>query len=61
MVHHVDSVLTFLVVPQVRPILAVDFQKALPQVKASVSLQDLDVYLDWNKQYGSWELWPQQI
>lgn len=41
---------------QVRPIAVCDFEKALLQVRASVSEKDLDVYLDWNKQYGSWEL-----
>ena len=39
---------------QVRPINYQDFQDALTQVRASVSQKDLDVYLDWNKQYGSW-------
>jgi SpoVK/Ycf46/Vps4 family AAA+-type ATPase len=30
-----------------------DFQMALKQVKASVSNKDLQMYHDWNSQYGS--------
>ncbi len=41
---------------QVRPITFQDFDDALKQVRASVSEKDLDLYLDWNKQYGSWGL-----
>lgn len=37
----------------VPPILLVDFEKALTQVRASVSPSDLAFYLDWNKQFGS--------
>ena len=37
----------------VRPINFCDFQDALRQVKASVSDKDLQMYLDWNNQYGS--------
>ncbi|XP_033098404.1 fidgetin-like protein 1 isoform X2 [Anneissia japonica] len=38
---------------QVRPILFEDFQAALKTVRPSVSQQDLKIYLEWNKQYGS--------
>ncbi|CAH1793891.1 unnamed protein product [Owenia fusiformis] len=38
---------------QVRPISYKDFQDALNHVKASVSQQDLDSYIDWNNLYGS--------
>jgi len=41
---------------QVRPISYEDFVDALQQVRASVSKRDLDVYIDWNKQYGSWHI-----
>jgi len=41
---------------QVRPISHVDFKAALLQVRASVSDKDLNLYIEWNKQYGSWEL-----
>jgi len=37
----------------VRPIRLEDFEKALTQVRASVSQSDLTSYLDWNKQFGS--------
>lgn len=37
----------------VRPISRIDFEKALSQVRASVSNQDLALYLDWNQKYGS--------
>lgn len=37
----------------VRPISRVDFEEALSQVRASVSNQDLDLYLDWNQKFGS--------
>ena len=30
-----------------------DFEKAFRQVRASVSSQDLDLYVSWNKQFGS--------
>jgi SpoVK/Ycf46/Vps4 family AAA+-type ATPase len=38
---------------EVRPIVRKDFEDALMQVRASVSNQDLDGYLEWNKQFGS--------
>ncbi|XP_077992201.1 fidgetin-like protein 1 [Glandiceps talaboti] len=38
---------------QVRPILYQDFEEALRNVRPSVSQKDLDVYLEWNQQYGS--------
>lgn len=37
----------------VRPISRQDFEEALSQVRASVSNQDLELYLDWNKKFGS--------
>ena len=37
----------------VRPITRADFADALLQVRASVSAQDLEGYLEWNRQYGS--------
>ena len=37
----------------VRPISREDFEEALSQVRASVSDQDLDLYLDWNQKFGS--------
>ena len=43
----------FRILYQVRPIEAVDFVPALRQVKASVSQDDLDTYIKWNKQYGA--------
>jgi len=48
--------LIFGYVLQVRPISYEDFINALKQVRASVSEKDLDVYMDWNKQYGSWSV-----
>lgn len=38
---------------QVRPILHKDLIAALKQVKASVGQQDLQMYLEWDKQYGA--------
>lgn len=38
---------------EVRPIVLADLEAALRQVKASVSNQDLQLYLDWDKQYGA--------
>ena len=35
-----------------RPVNFSDFEAALKVVKASVSEKDLDLYLDWNKQFG---------
>jgi fidgetin-like protein 1 len=37
----------------VRPISRQDFEEALTQVRASVSNQDLELYLDWNQKFGS--------
>lgn len=37
----------------VRPISRTDFEEALSQVRASVSDQDLALYLDWNQKFGS--------
>jgi fidgetin-like protein 1 len=37
----------------VRPISRLDFEEALNQVRASVSNQDLELYLDWNQKFGS--------
>ena len=37
----------------VRAISRKDFEEALSQVRASVSDQDLILYLDWNKKFGS--------
>jgi hypothetical protein len=41
---------------QVRAISFVDFEKALMQVRASVSTKDLTLYIDWNRQFGSTEI-----
>lgn len=38
---------------QVRPIVFEDFDEALHQVRPSVSEKDLDLYIQWNKLYGS--------
>lgn len=38
---------------QVRPISMSDFEKAMSQVRASVSTADLAMYLEWNSKYGS--------
>ena len=38
-----------------RPISIIDFDKALTQVRASVSTRDLQLYIDWNSQFGSTE------
>lgn len=38
---------------QVRSILVFDFDNAFKQVRASVSSKDLDLYVEWNKQFGS--------
>ena len=37
----------------VRPIQHSDLVAALNQVKASVSQQDLELYLDWDKKFGA--------
>ena len=37
----------------VRPISKDDFEEALMQVRASVSNNDLELYLDWNQKFGS--------
>ena len=36
-----------------RPIQHIHLVAALNQVKASVSQQDLELYLDWDKKYGA--------
>ncbi|ESO01972.1 hypothetical protein HELRODRAFT_94331 [Helobdella robusta] len=41
---------------QVQAIDLQDFLSALKQVKASVSSQDLKLYLDWNQKFGSWDV-----
>lgn len=38
---------------QVRPIMYEDFEAAFHQVRASVSDKDLDLYLEWDKMFGS--------
>lgn len=38
---------------QVRPVDFGDFEKALCQVRASVSSTDLHAYVEWNSMYGS--------
>ena len=38
--------------PQMRPVLYKDFQAALEIVRPSVSAQDLDLYVEWNRQFG---------
>ena len=35
-----------------RPVNFADFEAALQVVKPSVSEKDLDLYIDWNKQFG---------
>uniref|UniRef100_A0A183AX67 AAA domain-containing protein n=1 Tax=Echinostoma caproni TaxID=27848 RepID=A0A183AX67_9TREM len=40
---------------EVRPVELSDFQAAFSQVRASVSSGDLECYLKWNKQYGSFD------
>ena len=44
---------TFCGLFQVRPIVFEDFDEALHQVRPSVSEKDLDLYIQWNKLYGS--------
>ena len=36
-----------------RPVLNRDFESALLVVKPSVSERDLDLYMEWNRQFGS--------
>ena len=38
----------------VRPVRLIDFEKAFKQVRASVSQKDLEGYIEWNKQFGSY-------
>lgn len=45
-----------IMVESVRPISLVDFKAAIRQVRASVSGNDTQAYLDWNKLYGSFPL-----
>lgn len=40
----------------VRPLELRDFLSALSQVRASVSQKDLDLYVSWNKEYGSMQV-----
>ncbi len=35
-----------------RPVNIDDFEAAVRAVKPSVSAKDLDLYLDWNRQFG---------
>eukprot|EP01027_Heterolobosea_sp_BB2_P013900 GEZU01020002.1.p1 GENE.GEZU01020002.1~~GEZU01020002.1.p1 ORF type:complete len:392 (+),score=81.57 GEZU01020002.1:368-1543(+) len=44
----------------VRPINFTDFELAFKQVRASVSQKDLDIYVEWNKQYGSFDIQDQR-
>ena len=46
---------------QVRPICFRDFDAAFKQVRASVSEKDLELYIDWNKQYGSWGMQSKEL
>ncbi|KAK9225495.1 hypothetical protein WN943_010537 [Citrus x changshan-huyou] len=39
-----------------QPVTLQDFENALPQVRASVSLNELGIYEEWNKQFGSLSL-----
>lgn len=41
---------------QVRPINYQDFHAGLKQVRASVAGSDLNLYLEWNSRFGSWEI-----
>ena len=41
-----------LLFPQMRPILYKDFEAALRIIKPSVSDKDLELYVDWNRQFG---------
>ena len=41
-----------LLFPQMRPILYKDFEAALRIIKPSVSDRDLELYIDWNRQFG---------
>ena len=45
--------ITSLRADQVRPIHHTDLISALRQVKASVSQQDLDQYIEWDKRFGA--------
>lgn len=38
---------------KVRPINMKDFQNSLGQIRPSVSLQSLQTYIQWNKEFGS--------
>ena len=51
-IHDIESIAA----DEVRPITHEDFQTALQQVKPSVSSQDLGLYIEWNKQFGSWQI-----
>ena len=47
------KLITSLRADQVRPINHTDLLSALRQVKASVSQQDLDQYIEWDKRFGA--------
>ena len=47
------KLITSLRADQVRPINYTDLLSALRQVKASVSQQDLDQYIEWDKRFGA--------
>ena len=47
------KLITSLRADQVRPINHNDLLSALRQVKASVSQQDLDQYIEWDKRFGA--------
>jgi SpoVK/Ycf46/Vps4 family AAA+-type ATPase len=42
----------------VRPISLQDFKNAIRQVRASVGTQDIETYIQWNSQYGSFPVDP---
>ena len=46
------STLFLFVSPQMRPVQYKDFQAALQIIRPSVSAQDLQLYIQWNQQFG---------
>ena len=38
---------------QVRPLIHEDFVAALANIRASVSQEDLQMYIDWNRRFGT--------
>ena len=38
---------------QVRPLIHEDFVAALPNIRASVSSEDLQMYVEWNRRFGT--------